>query len=132
MALGGWKSPDVVSEYVKPLAANRVAAKLYPNGDHSEAEAGPESDPYDPRRARLDANTAALDMARKLGATRDHPVVADYRASFVELWPLAEPPKDCARDGCPGFVFTANPRPDERYCCDDCRAEVRRERRRKP
>ena len=133
MALGGWKSPDVVSEYVKPLAANRVAAKLYPNGDHeteAQAEAGPEPDPYDPRRARLDAHTAALDMARELGATRDHPVVAEYRARFVEYWPFPDPPRDCARPGCPGFVFVPNPRPDERYCCEPCRAEVHNAKRR--
>ena len=130
MALGGWKSPQIVAAYVKPLKANKVAARLYPNG-HAEPE--PEPDPVAIISARVEniaACTLALDMARRLGADRDHPEVAPQRARFVKLWPLPDPPLDCARPGCPGFVLVASPRPDERFCCDQCRQTARNARRR--
>ena len=130
MALGRWKSPAMANEYVKPLKANKVAARLYPNG-HAEPEPDPEPVAVISARVeRIAASTLALDMARRLGAGRDHPEVAPERARFVELWPLPDPPLDCARDDCPGFVLVASPRPDERFCCDQCRQIERNARRR--
>ena len=144
MALGGWKSPAMANEYVKPLKANKVAARLYPNGDdHPE----PEYDPIADAAANapealayftkiLDNSTvllpyvAGLSMAVALNASRDDPVVVHARDRLLELWPLPDPPRDCNRDDCPGFVLTADPRPDERWCSDRCRQIVRNEARR--
>ena len=130
MSLCGWKSPKIAAGYVEPLKANKVAARVFPNG-HAEPEPDPEPVAVISARVeRIAASTSALDMARRLGASRDHPEVAPQRARFAELWPLPDPPLDCARDDCPGFVLTANPRPDERYCCDQCRQIARNARRR--
>ena len=145
MALGRWKSPAMANEYVKPLKANKVAARLYPNGhdtaDTAEgdraqnlADAFAETTPALMEWAALEA---ALQMAVQLGAARDHPAVAATRARILELWPEAladHPPPDCARGGCCGMVgfsiSTGGRASTDRWCSEQCRRTVRNARRR--
>ena len=136
MALGGWKSPEVVAEYVKPLHANRVVARLYPNG-HDDP--GPE--PATVAGQVTVANAAKLQYTDigmlamavifdLLPPDKRAESVATVRNRILEWWPHRDPPRECARDGCAGFVLTVNPRPDERWCSDQCRQTARNTRRR--
>ena len=130
MAISGHKSPAVLAEYVDaPHAASNYVTKLQPadpdpapDGDRSGVGAALRyiGKIMDDSVAML-PYIAGLSMAVALNASRDDPAVAYARDRLIELWPLPDPPPDCARDDCPGFVLTANPRPDERFCCDQCR-----------
>lgn len=131
-AVGGWKDTQTLGRYIDaPNAARNAVCRLYADDDTdddtdgftgsllSRAYAGREQTfPDRMERERLEGE---LDMARKLGLGPDHPEVVAVRERILALWPLDDPPADCGRDGCPGLVLVANPRPADRFCCDPCR-----------
>ena len=141
--IGGWNDPKVASHYVETVEARengvsrvyaaraeREAAEAPEAPEHEAAEPTVAGADFDPRDEARGASTAALTMARKLGATRDHPAVAEERARFLRYWPeTLPPPADCARPGCPGFVAVIDPRPGDAYCCRDCQQAVNNARR---
>ena len=149
-AVGGWKSPQMVSEYVDaPHAAANAVTRLYPTDD--DPAPASYTDSWARARADMAANApaalayfdkildnstallpyiAGLSMAVALNADRTHPAVHHARYRILELWPTRDLPEDCARPDCPGMVLTLGARPDERWCSDRCRQIARNERRR--
>ncbi len=131
MALGGWKSPKIANEYVRPLQANRVAARLdKANGNGHHVEPSPADieherakDLWDEKQAGMLLMAAMLDA---LPADKRAEAIDAQRSAVLALWPQPEPPRPCARPGCPGLVLVLNPRPDERWCNPVCRAVVKR------
>ena len=139
MKAGRWSRSDTVSRYVDESdAATGGMAMLYDNDD--------DHDHHDDDDAAKDAalrymskvigdttallpHIAGLSMAVALRAPAAAPVVVHARRRLLELWPLEDPPPDCAREGCPGLVLTANPRPGERWCSDRCQDQARNARR---
>ena len=131
MAVSGHRSPEMVAEYVDaPDAAANVVTKLYEPADTSD-DGG-----IDAMVSRVDADLtiyteqwivleiseirAALDMAVKLGADRDHPAVVAAHDRLAELWPNTQPPQPCARPDCPGLVNWALGSADQRWCSRRC------------
>lgn len=114
---GRWKRSDTVARYIdEGDAANGGMAILYGNGSTDPAPA-PAHQP-DPL-ADLTGLAGALGMAVALGADRDHPAVVECRAAILDLWPLPDPPRDCATPGCAGMLLRITG-PNDRYCGDPC------------
>ena len=132
MDAGRWKRSDTVSRYVDEAdAGNNGMTLLYDNGHDDDTPSPSDAGPAEIVVAgAITALRGALEMAVKLGASRDHPDVAAARQRLVELWPLDTPPLDCDRDDCPGLILTASRRPGERWCSDQCQEHARNARKR--
>ena len=125
-AVGGWRSPAMVSEYCDaPHAASNAVSRLYqhepPAADHAEP-----TETADLALARAQgAVMLAAALSRRFGGVADDPAVMAAQELVFELWPLDDPPPRCERPGCPGLLLAVERRPTDRWCSTACRTRKR-------